>query len=72
MWASRLRPYPWPDPRAARATIRARGLDGRDRRLDVRPATNTITFHGAAGASIQGGAIADVDIVYGCNMPPVG
>lgn len=36
------------------------------------PATNTITFHGAAGASIQGGAIADVDIVYGCNMPPVG
>src|SRR5690606_33811325 len=25
------------------------------------PATNTITFHGAACASIQGGAIADVD-----------
>lgn len=36
------------------------------------PATNTITFHGAACQSIQDGTVVEIDIVYGCNMPPVG
>jgi hypothetical protein len=36
------------------------------------PATNTITFHGAACEAIQDGSVVAIDIVYGCNMPPVG
>ncbi|MBC8068079.1 MAG: hypothetical protein IAG13_07085 [Deltaproteobacteria bacterium] len=36
------------------------------------PATNSVTFHGSACEQIQTGAVVDVDIVYGCNMPPVG
>ncbi len=36
------------------------------------PATNTITFHGAACMAIQDGTVVEIDIVYGCNMPPVG
>ena len=36
------------------------------------PATNTITFHGSACMSIQDGSVVEIDIVYGCNMPPVG
>lgn len=36
------------------------------------PATNTITFHGQACMDIQSGAVVEIDIVYGCNMPPVG
>ena len=36
------------------------------------PATNTITFHGAACQAIQDGTVVEIDIVYGCNMPPVG
>jgi len=35
-------------------------------------ATNSITFHGAACDAIKSGAIVNIDIVYGCNMPPVG
>lgn len=35
-------------------------------------ATNSITFHGTACESIKSGAIVNIDIVYGCNMPPVG
>lgn len=36
------------------------------------PLTNTITFHGTACASIKAGSIVDIDIVYGCNEPPIG
>ncbi|MCA9705111.1 MAG: hypothetical protein KDK70_04575 [Myxococcales bacterium] len=36
------------------------------------PATNTITFHGTACQAIQDGTVVEIDIVYGCNMPPVG
>ena len=36
------------------------------------PATNTITFHGSACASIEDGTTGDIDIVYGCNLPPEG
>lgn len=36
------------------------------------PATNTITFHGTACQAIQDGTVVGIDIVYGCNMPPVG
>lgn len=36
------------------------------------PATNTITFHGAACQAIKDGTVVEIDIVYGCNMPPVG
>lgn len=36
------------------------------------PLTNTITFHGSACDSIKGGVIVDIDIVYGCNEPPIG
>jgi len=36
------------------------------------PATNTITFHGSACMAIQDGSVVEIDIVYGCNMPPVG
>lgn len=36
------------------------------------PATNTITFHGSACMAIQDGTVVQIDIVYGCNMPPVG
>jgi hypothetical protein len=35
-------------------------------------ATNSITFHGTACESIKSGAIVNIDIVYGCNMPPIG
>lgn len=35
-------------------------------------ATNTIVFHGAACQAIQDGSVVGIDIVYGCNMPPVG
>jgi hypothetical protein len=31
------------------------------------PATNTITFHGAACQAIQDGSVVEVDIVYGCK-----
>ncbi|MCX4241483.1 vWA domain-containing protein [Paraliomyxa miuraensis] len=34
--------------------------------------TNTIIFHGAACQAIQDGSVVGIDIVYGCNMPPVG
>lgn len=34
--------------------------------------TNTIIFHGTACQSIQDGSVVGIDIVYGCNMPPVG
>ena len=34
------------------------------------PATNSITFHGTACEAIKNGAIVNIDIVYGCNMPP--
>ena len=44
------------------------GMDG----WTYDPATNTITFHGSACQSIQSGAIAQIDIVYGCNLPPEG
>jgi von Willebrand factor type A domain len=36
------------------------------------PVTNSVTFHGASCEQIKSGAVVDVDIVYGCNMPPVG
>lgn len=36
------------------------------------PATNSITFHGTSCDAIKSGAIVNIDIVYGCNMPPVG
>jgi hypothetical protein len=36
------------------------------------PMTNTVTFHGTACDAIKGGIIVDIDIVYGCNQPPVG
>lgn len=36
------------------------------------PMTNTITFHGTACEAIKGGTVTDVDIVYGCNEPPIG
>lgn len=36
------------------------------------PMTNTVTFHGAACESIKAGTVADIDIVYGCNEPPIG
>ena len=36
------------------------------------PVTNTITFHGSACSSIQDGTTGEIDIVYGCNLPPEG
>ena len=36
------------------------------------PATNTVTFHGASCQAIKDGTVVSIDIVYGCNMPPVG
>jgi hypothetical protein len=36
------------------------------------PMTNTVTFHGAACDAIKGGTVVDIDIVYGCNEPPIG
>ncbi len=36
------------------------------------PVTNSVTFHGMACDQIKDGSVVDVDIVYGCNMPPVG
>jgi len=36
------------------------------------PVTNSITFHGPACDAIKSGAVVNIDIVYGCNMPPVG
>ena len=36
------------------------------------PATNSVTFHGTACEMIKDGTIVDIDIVYGCNMPPAG
>ena len=36
------------------------------------PVTNSVTFHGMSCDDIKSGAVVDVDIVYGCNMPPVG
>ncbi|NVB38251.1 VWA domain-containing protein [Pseudenhygromyxa sp. WMMC2535] len=36
------------------------------------PDTNTVTFHGSACESIKGGTIVDIDIVYGCDQPPIG
>lgn len=36
------------------------------------PATNSVTFHGASCDAIKAGGVVDVDIVYGCNMPPAG
>jgi hypothetical protein len=36
------------------------------------PMTNTVTFHGAACDAIKAGTVADIDIVYGCNEPPIG
>lgn len=34
--------------------------------------TNTITFHGMSCDAIKAGTIVDIDIVYGCNEPPIG
>jgi hypothetical protein len=36
------------------------------------PATNTVTFHGPACEAIKSGAVVEIDIVYGCNEPPIG
>ena len=36
------------------------------------PITNTVTFHGPACDAIKGGIVVDIDIVYGCNEPPIG
>ncbi|HLT35996.1 MAG TPA: hypothetical protein VK034_06915, partial [Enhygromyxa sp.] len=36
------------------------------------PVTNTVTFHGAACEAIKSGIVVDIDIVYGCNEPPIG
>ncbi len=36
------------------------------------PVSNTITFHGAACQAIQSGTVADVDVVFGCNIPVPG
>ncbi|MFO7566201.1 MAG: VWA domain-containing protein [Enhygromyxa sp.] len=36
------------------------------------PVSNTVTFHGAACEAIKGGIVVDIDIVYGCNEPPIG
>lgn len=36
------------------------------------PVTNTVTFHGAACEAIKSGTVVDIDIVYGCNEPPIG
>jgi hypothetical protein len=36
------------------------------------PMTNTVTFHGGACEAIKSGAVVDIDIVYGCNEPPIG
>ncbi|KIG19354.1 hypothetical protein DB30_03910 [Enhygromyxa salina] len=36
------------------------------------PMTNTVTFHGTACEAIKSGVIVDIDIVYGCNEPPIG
>jgi hypothetical protein len=35
-------------------------------------ATNSVTFHGASCEAIQSATVTDIDIVFGCNMPPVG
>jgi hypothetical protein len=36
------------------------------------PNTNTITFHGSSCEAIKAGTIVDIDIVYGCDEPPIG
>jgi hypothetical protein len=36
------------------------------------PMTNSVTFHGAACEAIKSGSVVDIDIVYGCNEPPIG
>ncbi|MFV8753842.1 vWA domain-containing protein [Nannocystaceae bacterium ST9] len=36
------------------------------------PLTNTITFHGSSCEAIKAGTIVDIDIVYGCDEPPIG
>ncbi|MCA9719377.1 MAG: hypothetical protein KC468_32210, partial [Myxococcales bacterium] len=33
------------------------------------PDTNTLHFHGEACEAIQNGEVADIDVVYGCNLP---
>lgn len=33
------------------------------------PNTNTITFHGAACDALKDGSVADVDVVFGCDIP---
>ena len=36
------------------------------------PTTNSVTFHGASCDAVQTGTVTEIDIVYGCPMPPVG
>lgn len=36
------------------------------------PVTNSVTFHGPACEAIKSGAVVEIDIVYGCNEPPIG
>lgn len=36
------------------------------------PVANTITFHSTSCEAIKAGTITDIDIVYGCNEPPIG
>lgn len=36
------------------------------------PVTNSVTFHGTSCDAIKMGTVVDIDIVYGCNMPPAG
>ncbi len=36
------------------------------------PDTNTITFHGTACEAIKNGTIVDIDVIFGCNVPPPG
>lgn len=36
------------------------------------PLTNTISFHGSSCEAIKAGTIVDIDIVYGCDEPPIG
>ncbi len=33
------------------------------------PDTNTLKFHGEACDAIKNGEVADIDVVYGCNLP---
>jgi hypothetical protein len=36
------------------------------------PVAGTITFHGAACEALQSGAVADLDVVFGCDVPVPG